>query len=104
MRKALREAKIHSSWINPNRAYEEAVDRFIARRARPSPDNLFLRDFASFVEKSRPPALWNSLSQTLLKSPLRGCPISIRAAKSGISAWWIRITADLSIIRCEAGC
>src|SRR5579883_1144636 len=33
MRKALREAKIHTSWINPNVAYEEAVDQFEIGRA-----------------------------------------------------------------------
>ena len=31
MLKVLREAKVHTSWINPNPVYEEAVQHYIAR-------------------------------------------------------------------------
>ncbi len=34
MEKALREAKIHTSWMNPSEAYEAAVSRFRSRLAR----------------------------------------------------------------------
>ena len=39
MLKALHEAKVHSSWINPNAAYDEAVQQYVGRistRKRPS--------------------------------------------------------------------
>jgi (1->4)-alpha-D-glucan 1-alpha-D-glucosylmutase len=36
MNKALREAKIHTSWISPNRSYEEAVERFVGAVLDPS--------------------------------------------------------------------
>jgi (1->4)-alpha-D-glucan 1-alpha-D-glucosylmutase len=74
MRKALREAKVHSSWINPNRSYEEDFDRFIARSLAHSPENAFLRDFAAFVETIKAAGLWSSLSQTLLKIASPGVP------------------------------
>src|SRR5262249_37901649 len=31
MEKAVREAKVHSSWINPDPAYDDAVRRFVTR-------------------------------------------------------------------------
>ena len=31
MTKAMHEAKVHTSWINPNEAYDEAVAAFVAR-------------------------------------------------------------------------
>src|SRR5581483_9000752 len=67
MQKALRKAKVHSSWINPNEAYEKAVEEFIRSVLARSPDSAFLREFTGFVEKIKAPGMWNSLSQTLLK-------------------------------------
>src|SRR6516225_3406572 len=74
MRKALREAKIHSSWINPNGPHEEAVDRFVRLALEPSPDNGFLREFTAFVARIKAAGMWNSLSQTLLKIAAPGVP------------------------------
>ena len=33
MLKAAREAKLHTSWINPDAEYEAALERFVARVA-----------------------------------------------------------------------
>jgi (1->4)-alpha-D-glucan 1-alpha-D-glucosylmutase len=74
MRKALREAKVHSSWINPNRAHEGAVERFVAAVLDPSPGNAFLREFTAFVQTIQAAGMWNSLSQTLLKIGSPGVP------------------------------
>jgi len=74
MRKALREAKVHSSWINPNQAYEEALEKFIGAALTPAPGNSFLTEFAAFVDKIKYAGLWNSLSQTLLKIASPGVP------------------------------
>jgi (1->4)-alpha-D-glucan 1-alpha-D-glucosylmutase len=74
MRKSLREAKIHSSWINPNESYEDAVDQFLRLALQPSLENSFLREFAAFVDKIKAAGLWNSLSQTLLKIASPGVP------------------------------
>jgi (1->4)-alpha-D-glucan 1-alpha-D-glucosylmutase len=74
MRKALREAKIHSSWINPNKLYEDAVDHFIRSVLDPSPDNRFLRELTGFVDRIKAAGMWNSLSQTVLKIASPGVP------------------------------
>ncbi len=74
MSKALRESKVHTSWINPDLIYEEAVNRFIESildRARPNP---FLDDFLPFQERIAEYGIWNSLSQVLLKITAPGIP------------------------------
>ena len=74
MRKAVREAKLFSSWINPNPPHEEAVDRFVRALLDPSPDNRFLAEFRSFVKTIRAAGMWNSLAQVLLKIAAPGVP------------------------------
>ncbi len=74
MRKAVREAKIHSSWINPNPQYEEALDQFVRDVLDPTPENAFLRGLTAFVDRIKAAGLWNSLSQTLLKIAAPGVP------------------------------
>jgi (1->4)-alpha-D-glucan 1-alpha-D-glucosylmutase len=71
MEKALKEAKVHSSWINPNKAYDQAVQDFIAKILA---DSTFLEDFKAFVSKIIPAGMLNSLSQTLLKTTSPGVP------------------------------
>lgn len=68
--KALREAKVHSSWVGPAKAYEEASIRFLdAILAGP-----FLPDFLRFVEPLRRAGALTSLSQVLLKIASPGVP------------------------------
>jgi (1->4)-alpha-D-glucan 1-alpha-D-glucosylmutase len=74
MRKALREAKIHSSWISPQTAYEDAVEGFVRATLERSADNRFLTEFAAFAGAIVQAAIWNSLSQTLLKICSPGIP------------------------------
>ena len=74
MRKSLREAKVHSSWINPNPPYEEAVEQFVASALNPAADNTFLTEFTAFTKRIQPAGMWNSLSQTLLKIVSPGVP------------------------------
>ncbi|NIR29979.1 MAG: malto-oligosyltrehalose synthase [Gammaproteobacteria bacterium] len=74
MLKAVREAKVRTSWINPNRHYEEAVSRFVHRvLARPE-RNAFLQDFIPFQRQVARIGLYNSLAQTLLKLTAPGVP------------------------------
>ena len=49
--KALREAKIHTSWINVNEAYESGVHRFLGSLLADTPDNDFLPDLERFVAR-----------------------------------------------------
>lgn len=72
--KAVREAKLRSSWLNPNAAYEEAVREFIARIFDPVRSAKFLSAFTDFLRQVRWFGMLNSLSQTLLKLTVPGVP------------------------------
>jgi (1->4)-alpha-D-glucan 1-alpha-D-glucosylmutase len=74
MQKALHEAKVRTSWINPNTAYDGAVRGFVARVLRRAPDNMFLSDIENFSAGISGPGLWNSLAQTVLKLTCPGVP------------------------------
>ncbi len=74
MEKALREAKVHTSWINPQTAYEHAVRTFVQQILRPGTGNRFLADFRRFQARIAPAGLVNALAQTLLKSTAPGVP------------------------------
>ena len=72
--KALREAKIHSSWVSPSLAYEEGCSKFIDDLLSPLPGNLFLEHFKEFNRLISKCGMYNSLSQTLLKIFSPGVP------------------------------
>jgi (1->4)-alpha-D-glucan 1-alpha-D-glucosylmutase len=74
MKKALREAKVHTSWISPQTAYEDAVEDFIRATLDPTPANRFLTEFTTFASAISEAAIWNSLSQTLIKICSPGVP------------------------------
>jgi (1->4)-alpha-D-glucan 1-alpha-D-glucosylmutase len=71
MLKAAKEAKVHTSWINPDAQYEEALERFVAQ----SLDNpLFLKDVNEVVPRIAHVGLLVGLSQALLKVASPGVP------------------------------
>jgi (1->4)-alpha-D-glucan 1-alpha-D-glucosylmutase len=74
MIKAVREAKVDTSWINPNEPYEEALAAFIERILDPGRNNPFLQDFVPFQKRISHFGMLNSLSQTLLKITVPGVP------------------------------
>ena len=74
MLKAMREAKVHTSWISPNSLHEDAALYFIETILTDSPQNSFLQDFASFQELTANCGIFNSLSQLLLKLTSPGIP------------------------------
>ncbi len=74
MLKAIREAKVNSSWISPNTAYEEAMLNFIASILSHRQKNSFLKDFEILQKKVSYFGMFNSLSQTLLKIASPGVP------------------------------
>jgi (1->4)-alpha-D-glucan 1-alpha-D-glucosylmutase len=74
MLKAVREAKLHTSWINADEAYERAVREFVDAVLDPRRGRRFLEDFAGFQERLLGPGLLNSVSQTLLKIAAPGVP------------------------------
>ena len=72
--KAAKEAKVHTSWINPNEAYEEAIRYFVNALLENPERNAFLADFLPFQQYIARFGLFNSLSQTLLKLTVPGIP------------------------------
>ncbi len=71
MRKAVREAKERTSWIEPNAAYEDALDQFVHAVLE---DAEFLADFEGFLKPLLGPARTASLSLELLKLTAPGIP------------------------------
>lgn len=74
MLKAVKEAKIHTSWLNPDQEYEEAVQHFIAALLSDPARNAFLADFIPFQQTVAYYGMLNGLSQILLKLGLPGVP------------------------------
>ena len=74
MLKALREAKVHSSWINPDVGYEKAVEQFIRSSVVPGSRSRFIEDFHELRKAIAYYGCLNALSQTLLKITSPGVP------------------------------
>ena len=74
MLKAAREAKQHTSWINPVPEYEAALQAFAAGLLQGGPDDPFLRDFARFAHGLAAHGISNSLAQTVIKLTAPGVP------------------------------
>jgi (1->4)-alpha-D-glucan 1-alpha-D-glucosylmutase len=72
--KALREAKVNSSWINPNVAYEDATMKFIDAVLNNVRGNKFFEAFQTFQKTISHYGMYNSLSQTILKITSPGVP------------------------------
>jgi (1->4)-alpha-D-glucan 1-alpha-D-glucosylmutase len=72
--KAVREAKVHTEWLKPDLAYEEAFVEFVEALLAPTENNPFMAEFLPFVEKIAHGGLFNSLGQTLLKIMAPGVP------------------------------
>jgi (1->4)-alpha-D-glucan 1-alpha-D-glucosylmutase len=74
MLKALHEAKVHTSWINPNPAYDAAVQQYVAQILAAQTNGAFLNDFRAFQRRISHYGLFNALSQTLLRITAPGVP------------------------------
>jgi (1->4)-alpha-D-glucan 1-alpha-D-glucosylmutase len=74
MRKATLEAKVHTSWINPNEKYDGAVKDFVLKLLEPRGKNRFLTDLQAFQRRVAYFGRWNALSQVLLKLTCPGVP------------------------------
>lgn len=74
MAKALNEAKLNTSWIQPNEEWLAAMRDFVARILEATSRNKFLPNFLPVVEEIARLGAINSLSQTLLKLTSPGVP------------------------------
>jgi (1->4)-alpha-D-glucan 1-alpha-D-glucosylmutase len=74
MAKALNEAKLNTSWIQPNEEWLAATHDFVAKILEPSTKNKFLPTFLPVAQEIARLGLINSLAQTLLKLTSPGVP------------------------------
>jgi (1->4)-alpha-D-glucan 1-alpha-D-glucosylmutase len=72
--KAVREAKVHTEWLKPDLAYEEAFVNFAEAILALPEDNRFLAEFVPFVNNIAYGGMFNSLAQTLVKMTAPGVP------------------------------
>jgi (1->4)-alpha-D-glucan 1-alpha-D-glucosylmutase len=73
-RKALREAKLNSSWVDPDEAYEDRCARFLEAALSPARSGEFLADLTGLVRKIAPAGAVNGLVQALLRCTAPGVP------------------------------
>lgn len=71
LEKAVREAKVHTSWTQQNQDFEQAVQGFIQAVMN---DRAFLNGLESFVAELELPGRINSLAGTLIKLTAPGVP------------------------------
>jgi (1->4)-alpha-D-glucan 1-alpha-D-glucosylmutase len=74
MQKATKEAKVHTTWINPNEAYDRAVCEFIRLILDEDSSVNFLASFRPLQLRVAHFGVFNALSQTLLKLTSPGVP------------------------------
>jgi len=74
MLKAIREAKVHTSWTNPDPDYEEATRRFVDRIVDPAVSRVFFEQARLLKERIERPGQVNSLVQVALKLASPGVP------------------------------
>jgi len=74
MQKAIKEAKVHTSWVNPNEAYDRAMEKFVREVLVAGAEAGFLTDFSEFHKPIACAGMVNSLAQTLLKMTAPGVP------------------------------
>ena len=83
MHKALREAKVHTSWMNPSVDYEEAVERLVRELLAGESSAAFRQELDEFVESIAAAGYVNGLVQTVLKMTLPGVPDFYQGTE-----WW----------------
>ncbi len=72
--KSLHEAKLRSSWSDPDTAYEAVSAGFVRRLLDPRQSSEFLGSFAAFLDRIAPAAALNGLVQTTLRYTAPGVP------------------------------
>ena len=74
MAKALKEAKLNTSWIQPNENWDDAMQEFVAGILEAGPRNKFLPAFLPVVAEIARLGAINSLAQTVIKLTAPGVP------------------------------
>src|SRR6266436_3735770 len=74
MAKALKEAKLNTSWIQPNENWDDAMQEFVAGILEAGPRNKFLPAFLPVAAEIARLGAINSLAQTAIKLTAPGMP------------------------------
>jgi (1->4)-alpha-D-glucan 1-alpha-D-glucosylmutase len=74
MTKAVKEAKVHTSWVTPNEPYEEALKKFVQLALSGPSGARLLGGFLAFQRKVASLGMINSLAQVALKIGAPGVP------------------------------
>lgn len=82
--KAAKEAKLRTSWLQPDEAYETALAAFVDGMTR---DAAFVEDVVAFTKRLDPHGASNALTQTVLKLLAPGIPDFYQ----GSEAWHLRL-------------
>lgn len=64
--KAAREAKLRTSWVDPDAEFEAALHRFVQAALDPACSARFLAEVHAFVTAVARPGLWNAAARTLV--------------------------------------
>ncbi len=73
MRKAMREAKVYTNWLNPSEPHERAMARFLRAVLHPG-NGAFLDDLEAFAGRVARYGIWNGLAQLVTKLTAPGVP------------------------------
>jgi (1->4)-alpha-D-glucan 1-alpha-D-glucosylmutase len=74
MRKAVREAKLQTSWVQPNPEFEAALEAFIGAVFSLERSRRFLTEVEELVQRIDSSGRWNSLTRTLIQLTAPGTP------------------------------
>ena len=74
IQKAVREAKVSTSWTDPDEEYESAISTFISALLDPASPGRYLRDLAPLVSEVGATGLWNALSRLVVHLTAPGVP------------------------------
>jgi (1->4)-alpha-D-glucan 1-alpha-D-glucosylmutase len=74
IQKAVREAKVRTSWRDPDAGYEAAITRFIEAILDRRASGPFLRAMEQFAERVAPQGMWNALSRVVIHLTVPGVP------------------------------
>jgi (1->4)-alpha-D-glucan 1-alpha-D-glucosylmutase len=74
IQKAVREAKVSTSWTDPDEEYERAVAAFITGLLDPTAPGRYLRDVAPLVAEVGTTGMWNALARLTVHLAAPGVP------------------------------
>jgi (1->4)-alpha-D-glucan 1-alpha-D-glucosylmutase len=74
MEKAIREAKVRTSWTDPDAEYEGAIAAFIGALLDHDSPARYLRDVAALVHEIAPQGMWNALARLVVHLTAPGVP------------------------------